>query len=71
MCVDDAHTNFHTLDAGFWAFGELLRGGRLRDTSEHVTFRAPVSEGVPPACCHERKLTADRERRAGRWRFES
>jgi len=25
VCVDEAHTNFHTLADGFWAFGELLR----------------------------------------------
>jgi hypothetical protein len=25
VCVDGAHTNFHTLDDGFFAFGELLR----------------------------------------------
>ena len=25
VCVDEAHANFHTLDARFWAFGELLR----------------------------------------------
>ena len=25
VCVDEAHTNFHTLGEGFWAFGELVR----------------------------------------------
>lgn len=25
VCVDEAHHNFHTLDDGFWAFGELVR----------------------------------------------
>lgn len=25
VCVDEAHTNFHTLADGFWAFGELVR----------------------------------------------
>ena len=25
VCVDEAHTNFHTLAEGFWAFGELVR----------------------------------------------
>jgi hypothetical protein len=25
VCLDEAHSNFHTLDDRFWAFGELLR----------------------------------------------
>jgi hypothetical protein len=25
VCLDEAHANFHTLDEGFWAFGELVR----------------------------------------------
>jgi hypothetical protein len=25
VCLDEAHSNFHTLDNRFWAFGELLR----------------------------------------------
>jgi hypothetical protein len=25
VCVDEAHTNFHTLGESFWAFGELVR----------------------------------------------
>lgn len=25
VCLDEGHTNFHTLDGRFWAFGELLR----------------------------------------------
>lgn len=33
VCVDAGHNNFHTLDGGFWAFGELARRDGYRTQS--------------------------------------
>lgn len=39
VCLDEGHTNFHTLEGRFWAFGELLRrdGYQVRPISSKFT----------------------------------
>ena len=46
MCVDEAHTNFHTLTEGFWAFGELMR----RDGYITRSNTQPFTDGSLKAC---------------------
>ena len=46
VCVDEAHTNFHTLTEGFWAFGELMR----RDGYVTRSNTQPFTDGSLMAC---------------------
>jgi len=38
VCLDEAHSNFHTLDDRFWAFGELLRQDGFRVRPNRAVF---------------------------------
>lgn len=46
VCLDEGHHNFHTLDGGFWAFGELLR----RDGYVVESIRARFDETLLGHC---------------------
>ena len=40
VCLDEAHSNFHTLDGRFWAFGELMRRDGYRVIPNRASFAA-------------------------------
>ena len=40
LCLDEAHSNFHTLDDRFWAFGELARRDGFRASPLREKFSA-------------------------------
>jgi hypothetical protein len=42
VCLDEGHTNFHTLDGRFWTFGELLRLDGYVVNASRATFSAEV-----------------------------
>ena len=44
VCLDEAHSNFHTLEGRFWAFGELLRRDGYRVIPSRASF-APDALG--------------------------
>jgi hypothetical protein len=46
VCIDEAHINFHTLDGGFWAFGELIR----RDGYVTRSSRAKFNDKTLTSC---------------------
>lgn len=46
VCLDEGHSNFHTLDGRFWAFGELLR----RDGYQVRPLRARFDATSLSAC---------------------